>query len=370
MIFGRMVPYSGSVGPRIRLLEPGHARVEIPDRRSNRQHLGSVHAIALMNVAEMTSGLAMMAGLPDGVRGIVTNISMQYIKKARGTITAVARVDGADRDHRHRLRRDRPTASTARAPCRARDRDAGGSGPCREVARLMETPFTRHDRRPGPADLRPDVSLLQPRAGRCGQRGGRARRRPADLADLRARPRLPRRACGCIRSLTDKPIGFNALIEASSKLYFERMQQWIDIALEEGVRFFLTSLGNPKWVCERVHAVGGVVYHDVTETEVGAEGRRWRRRRTHRGECRARADTPGRKGPQELFDELAPFGVPVVSAGGVGDAGGVRAPAAHRLRRRAARHALHRDDRVQGAATRTSRRSSTRGRTTSSSPSG
>lgn len=92
MIFGRMVPYSGSVGPRIRLLEPGHARVEIPDRRSNRQHLGSVHAIALMNVAEMTSGLAMMAALPEGIRGIVTKISMQYMKKARGTITAVAHV--------------------------------------------------------------------------------------------------------------------------------------------------------------------------------------------------------------------------------------------------------------------------------------
>jgi len=91
-IFSRTVPYSGSVSPRIRLLEPGHARVEIPDRRSNRQHLGSVHAIALLNVAEMTSGLAMMAGLPDGIRGIVTNISMEYLKKARGTITAVATV--------------------------------------------------------------------------------------------------------------------------------------------------------------------------------------------------------------------------------------------------------------------------------------
>jgi acyl-coenzyme A thioesterase PaaI-like protein len=92
VVFGFLVPYSGSVRPRIRVLEPGHAEVEIPDRRANRQHLGSVHAIALLNVAEQASGLAVLAGLPDGVRGIVTQISMQYLKKARGTIRAVSHV--------------------------------------------------------------------------------------------------------------------------------------------------------------------------------------------------------------------------------------------------------------------------------------
>jgi acyl-coenzyme A thioesterase PaaI-like protein len=91
-IFGFIVPYSGSVAPRIRVLAPGHAEVEIPDRRSNRQHLGSVHAIALMNLAEMTSGLAVMAGLPPTVRGIVTSLSMIYHSKARGTIRAVAHI--------------------------------------------------------------------------------------------------------------------------------------------------------------------------------------------------------------------------------------------------------------------------------------
>ncbi len=121
-----------------------------------------------------------------------------------------------------------------------------------------------------------------------------------------------------IRRLTSKPIGFNALIEASSKMYFERMVKWIDIALEEGVRFFITSLGNPKWVCERVHAVGGVVYHDVTE-------RKWAQKGIDGGvdgliavNNRAGGHA-GSKSPADLFDELRSFGVPLVSAGGVGE---------------------------------------------------
>lgn len=91
-VFGWLVPYSGSVRPRIRALSPGHAEVEIADRRANRQHLGSIHAIALLNAAEQASGLALLTGLPDGIRGIVTQISMQYFSKARGRIRAVSRV--------------------------------------------------------------------------------------------------------------------------------------------------------------------------------------------------------------------------------------------------------------------------------------
>lgn len=122
-----------------------------------------------------------------------------------------------------------------------------------------------------------------------------------------------------IRSLTSRPIGFNALIEGNNKLYRERMTQWIDIALEEGVRFFLTSLGNPKWVCERVHAAGGVVYHDVTE-------RKWAQKGVDGGVDglvavnKLAGGHAGRLSPEALLDELAPFGLPVVSAGGVGDA--------------------------------------------------
>lgn len=86
-----MVPYSGSVNPRVEVLEPGHACISIRQRRRLEQHLGSIHAVALMNIAEFASGAAMMTALPNGYRGIVTRITMDYFKKARGTVTAESR---------------------------------------------------------------------------------------------------------------------------------------------------------------------------------------------------------------------------------------------------------------------------------------
>jgi acyl-coenzyme A thioesterase PaaI-like protein len=86
-----MIPYTGSVSPRVEVLEPGYARISITQRRKLEQHLGSIHAIALMNLAEFASGAAMTTALPPGFRGIVTKISIEYFKKARGTVTAESR---------------------------------------------------------------------------------------------------------------------------------------------------------------------------------------------------------------------------------------------------------------------------------------
>ncbi|MGH7655969.1 MAG: hotdog fold domain-containing protein [Gemmatimonadaceae bacterium] len=87
----RMIPYTGSVSPRVEILEPGHARISITQRRRIENHLNSIHAIALMNVAEFASGAAMTTALPLGYRGIVTKMTIEYFKKARGTVTAESR---------------------------------------------------------------------------------------------------------------------------------------------------------------------------------------------------------------------------------------------------------------------------------------
>jgi nitronate monooxygenase len=120
-----------------------------------------------------------------------------------------------------------------------------------------------------------------------------------------------------MRTLTKKPLGLNLLVEKSAKRYEDRLKVWLDIAVEEGIKFFVTALGNPTWVIEKVRPVGGIVYHDVTNLK-------WAERAVNYGvdglicvNNRAGGHL-GTESPEKLMTDLKQFGLPLVCAGGVG----------------------------------------------------
>lgn len=93
-LFARVVcwraPYFATIAPRFLVLKPDRCEVEISDRRRLHNHLGTVHAIALCNLAELAGGMMMEAGTPRGMRWIPRGMAVEYLKKAAGTMHAVA----------------------------------------------------------------------------------------------------------------------------------------------------------------------------------------------------------------------------------------------------------------------------------------
>ena len=91
-LIGRLAPYTGTMGAVVQDLGQGYARVTLTDRKAVRNHLSCVHAVALANLVELTGNIALAYSLPDDARFIVAGMNLDYVKKARGTITGECQI--------------------------------------------------------------------------------------------------------------------------------------------------------------------------------------------------------------------------------------------------------------------------------------
>lgn len=88
-LVGRAAPYTSTIHAQVTVLRQGHAEVQMQDKKAVRNHLDCVHAVALVNLAELAGNVALAYSLPDDARFIVSGLEIEYVKKARGTITAI-----------------------------------------------------------------------------------------------------------------------------------------------------------------------------------------------------------------------------------------------------------------------------------------
>lgn len=93
-LYGRLIclkaPYFATIAPRFVVLEPGRCEITLRDCRRVHNHIGTVHAIALCNLAELSAGMVSEATLPAGVRWIPKGMIVEYLAKATGTMHAIA----------------------------------------------------------------------------------------------------------------------------------------------------------------------------------------------------------------------------------------------------------------------------------------
>ncbi len=127
-LIGRMAPYSGTVNAYVTVLRPGYGEVHMQDKKGVRNHLDCIHAIALVNLAEIAGNLALAYSLPPDGRFIVSGLEIEYLKKARGTITAVGEPPVPR------------TAARAQIDVPVTLRDAKGEDVCRAVLHSLVGP--------------------------------------------------------------------------------------------------------------------------------------------------------------------------------------------------------------------------------------
>ena len=123
-----------------------------------------------------------------------------------------------------------------------------------------------------------------------------------------------------IKKLTDQPFGVNfTIFGGANQKYHEQMKEWVEISIEEGVKFFLTSLGKPTAIVKIAKQHGIKVYHDVPNKKVALAMRDIGVDGINCINWRGGGQT-GIQSAEKFMEELHDIGIPLICAGGVGNA--------------------------------------------------
>ena len=88
-------PFFGKIKPNVIELKPGYCEVQIKNRRGVQNHIGTINAGALCSLAELTGGMAIDTLVPDSMRWLPRGMTVKYLKKATGTVTAISQLETA-----------------------------------------------------------------------------------------------------------------------------------------------------------------------------------------------------------------------------------------------------------------------------------
>lgn len=93
---GDIAPYFSTIHPTFITLRPGYCEIIIKNQKCVHNHIGTVHAIAICNGAELCAGVTTDISIPDEHRWIPVGMSVEYLAKAKTDIRVVANGEEID----------------------------------------------------------------------------------------------------------------------------------------------------------------------------------------------------------------------------------------------------------------------------------
>lgn len=95
------IPFNGPHKPRVLRISDDAVEVLLPFRRSNRNHLGGLHACALATAGEMAAGLRLQTALDSGkFRLIMQAMAVEYVYQGRSDVIARCALSASEIDTR------------------------------------------------------------------------------------------------------------------------------------------------------------------------------------------------------------------------------------------------------------------------------